>query len=49
MVAGTDSMSGFRKSFGKQFNLSCGVLDPDYEILVRRYGKTVCTRFKEVI
>ena len=22
---------------------------PDYEILVRRYGKTVCTTFKEVV
>ena len=32
-------MSGVRKSFGIQFNLSSGASRPGYEILVKRYGK----------
>ena len=34
---------------GKQFNLSSGVLDLFMKSLVRRYDKTVCTTFKEVV
>ena len=34
-------MSGVRKSFGIQFNLSSGASRPGYEILVKRYAKRV--------